>query len=801
MLYLVQEAVNEDRSAMYTLLRRYFSCAQTILLQSDLLDGLTAMEGEGKCEGGAEQTGKAKDSALLRFILRAQEGLFRAPWAYFAVRPGVAGMEYLRIHGETLVPDTVSASEFLQFKEMLAENREEAAPVLEVDFAPFGRNIPMLADPRAIGQGMLFLNRQLSSAMFADRRAWADKMLHFLTLHAIDGRQLMIHNETFKDVDNFGRALQQAIAFVERLDGDTPWEDFSTALAKMGFESGWGDKAGQTAETMNLLADVLTAPSPTVLEDFLARIPMVSRLLILSPHGYFGQDNVLGLPDTGGQVVYILDQVRALEREMRSRLERQGVHVQPKILIVSRLIPEAGDTTCNQRLEKVSGSENVWILRVPFYKKNGEIVQQWISRFQIWPYLERFAESVEREALSELGGRPDLIIGNYSDGNLVASLLSRRLGVTQCTIAHALEKTKYLHSDLYWRENEAQYHFSCQYTADLLSMNMTDFIITSTYQEIAGTDTTVGQYGSYRAFTMPGLYRVVDGINLYDPKFNIVSPGADASVYFPYSDSERRLSGLQPEIAQLLFAPDAPQSRGHFAEPEKPILFTMARLDRVKNLAGLVAWFGASERLRQQANLLVVGGFLDAGSSSDHEEQEQIQLIHALMDEYGLEGQMRWLGLRLGKNLAGELYRVIADQRGAFVQPALFEAFGLTIIEAMASGLPVFATKHGGPMEIVEHRRSGFHIDPNYGAQAAELMADFFEQCEQDSGVWERISLGALKRVAARYTWELYAKRMMSLSRIYGFWKFVHGVEREDMARYLEMFYHLQLRPLMGEGE
>lgn len=79
---------------------------------------------------------------------------------------------------------------------------------------------------------------------------------------------------------------------------------------------------------------------------------MISRLLILSPHGYFGQDNVLGLPDTGGQVVYILDQVRALEKEMHDRLQLQGVQVEPKILIVTRLIPDAGDTTCNQRLEK-----------------------------------------------------------------------------------------------------------------------------------------------------------------------------------------------------------------------------------------------------------------------------------------------------------------------------------------------------------------------------------------------------------------------------------------------------------------
>ena len=40
--------------------------------------------------------------------------------------------------------------------------------------------------------------------------------------------------------------------------------------------------------------------------------------------------------------------------------------------------------------------------------------------------------------------------------------------------------------------------------------------------------------------------------------------------------------------------------------------------------------------------------------------------------------------------------RCIADSRGVFVQPALYEAFGLTVIEAMASGLPTFATSRCG---------------------------------------------------------------------------------------------------------
>ncbi|HUF19302.1 MAG TPA: sucrose synthase, partial [Burkholderiales bacterium] len=470
---------------------------------------------------------------------------------------------------------------------------------------------------------------------------------------------------------------------------------------------------------------------------------------------------------------------------------------EPKILIVTRLIPEALGTTSNQRLEKVIGCTNSWILRVPFHKKNGEVVQHWISRFEIWPYLERFAADVEAAALAELGGRPDLIIGNYSDGNLVATQLASRLRVTQCNIAHALEKTKYAHSDLRWRELESQYHFSCQYTADLIAMNAADFIITSTYQEIAGTPESIGQYGAYRSFTMPGLYRVLNGVDEFDPKFNIVSPGANSAVYFPFTDTERRLLTLIPEIEDLIFgAADGTRSRGQLASRDKPVLFTMARLDRIKNLTGLVEWYAKSDRLRAAANLLVIGGHVDRLASSDQEEREQIQLMHELMNRYELDADLRWIGTRLEKNLAGELYRYVADSRGAFVQPALFEGFGLTIIEAMASGLPTFATCYGGPQEIVQHGRSGFHIDPYAGTEAAELMTAFFERCAEDASHWMDISQGALDRVEARYTWKQYADRMMTLSRIYGFWRFVSDLEREETARYLHMFYQLQFKPL-----
>ena len=58
---------------------------------------------------------------------------------------------------------------------------------------------------------------------------------------------------------------------------------------------------------------------------------------------------------------------------------------------VTRLLPDAVGTTCGQKLEKVIGTEHTHILRVPFRTENG-IVRKWISRFEVWPYLETYTE-------------------------------------------------------------------------------------------------------------------------------------------------------------------------------------------------------------------------------------------------------------------------------------------------------------------------------------------------------------------------------------------------------------------------
>jgi sucrose synthase len=739
-----------------------------------------------------------QSSHLAKLIYYIQEIILEADNFCVLLRPKIATMEVVRL-GEDMTVEPMTVQELLDVRDRFVNHfHPQEGDILELDFGPFYDYSPTIRDPKNIGKGVEFLNRYLSSKLFQDPQQWLETLFNFLRLHHCNGVQLLINNR-LKSQQQLSEQVKKSLTFVSELSEEEPYERFRFVLQMMGFEAGWGNTAARVRETLGILDELIDSPDHQTLEAFISRIPMIFKIVLVSPHGWFGQEGVLGRPDTGGQVVYVLDQAKNLEKQMQEDIHLAGLDilgVQPKVIILSRLIPNSDGTRCNQRLEKVHGTENAWILRVPFRDFNPKLTQNWISRFEIWPYLETYAIDAEKELLAEFQGKPDLIVGNYSDGNLVAFLLSRKLKITQCNVAHALEKSKYLFSNLYWQESEEKYHFALQFTADIIAMNAANFVISSTYQEIVGQPDSVGQYESYNCFTMPDLYHVVNGIELFSPKFNVVPPGVNESVYFPYTRTEERLQGDRDRLNELLFTLEDPeQVFGKLDDPQKRPLFSMARLDRIKNLTGLAELFGKSQELQEKCNLILVAGKLRVEETEDYEEAEEIKKLYAIIDKYKLQGRIRWLGVRLSKSLSGEIYRVIADRQGIFVQPALFEAFGLTILEAMITGIPTFGTQFGGPLEIIQDRVNGFYINPTNHEDTAQKILDFLSKCEQNPNYWYEISTRGIDRVYSTYTWKIHTTRLLTLARTYSFWNYSSKENREDMLRYLEALFYLIYKP------
>ena len=739
-----------------------------------------------------------QSSQLSKLIYCVQEIILEDDSLCILLRPKIASIEIVRL-GDDLRVQQMTVQELLDARDRFVNHfHPQEGDILELDFGPFYDYSPIIRDPKNIGKGVQFLNRYLSSKLFQDPRQSQETLFNFLGIHRCNGVQLLI-NDRIKSQAQLSEQVKKALTFVSGLSEQEPYERFRLVMQMMGLEAGWGNTAARVHETLGLLDELIDAPDPQTLEAFISRIPMIFNIVLVSPHGWFGQEGVLGRPDTGGQVVYVLDQAKSLEKQLQEDIHLAGLDslgVKPKVIILTRLIPNSDGTRCNERLEKVHDTENAWILRVPFREFNPKLTQNWISRFEIWPYLETYAIDAEKELLAEFQGKPDLIIGNYSDGNLVAFLLSRKLKTTQCNIAHALEKSKYLLSNLYWQESEEKYHFSLQFTADIIAMNAANCIVTSTYQEIVGQPDSVGQYESYNCFTMPDLYRVVNGIELFSPKFNVVPPGVNESVYFPYTRIEDRVQDDRDRLKELLFTLEDPeQVFGKLDDPQKRPLFSIARLDRIKNLTGLAELFGKSQEMQEKCNLILVAGKLLVEETDDYEEAEEIKKLYAIIDQYNLHGKIRWLGVRLSKSLSGEIYRVIADSQGIFVQPALFEAFGLTILEAMITGIPTFGTQFGGPLEIIQDGVNGFYINPTNHPETAEKLLNFLAKCEDNPNYWYEISARGIDRVYSTYTWKIHTAKLLNLARTYGFWNYSSQENREDMLRYIEALFYLIYKP------
>jgi sucrose synthase len=790
---------SDEKTALRQLICALSNLGKRYFLRTEILQAFADY-----CERSQKPHYFYYSSHVGKLIHYSHEMILAEESTWFVVRPRIASQEYWRLSADLTRFDPMPSSAYLEVSDRLVNSYQPN--ILEIDFSSFYRDSPSIQDPRNIGQGLAFLNRYLCTEVITDPLYFLNLLFQLLHELQYDGITLLI-NDRIPSGTHLAQQIPQAIKFLSEQPQHQPCEQFRFHLQELGFEPGWGNTAARVCETLQLLQRLIDNPHPAILEAFVSRIPTIFRVVLVSIHGWVAQEDVLGRDETLGQVIYVLEQARSLENQLRAEIELAGLNllgIKPHVIILTRLIPNCEGTFCNLRLEKLLGTDNAWILRVPFTDSHAEITDNWISKFEIWPYLEKFALDAQKELLAQFQGNPHLIIGNYSDGNLVAFLLARRFKSINCNIAHSLEKPKYLFSSLYWQNLEEQYHFSAQFTADLISMNAADIIVTSSYQEIVGTPDTIGQYESYKCFTMPKLYHVVDGIDLFSPKFNMVPPGVNEHIFFNYNQKAERNSSSCSEIQELLFSREHPHILGHLNNPQKRPILSVAPITSIKNLTGLAECFGKSQDLQQHCNLIILTSKLHPDEATNAEDAREIQKLHDIINEYHLQGHIRWIGMRIPIHDIGEAYRVVADYQGIYIHFAHFEAFGRSILEAMISGLPTFATQFGGALEIIEDQSDRFYLNPTDFVGTANKIVDFLEECDAHPQYWHEVSEWMNQRIQQKYNWNLHTNQLVLLSKIFSFWNFIASDNKDARLRYLETLFYLFYKPraerIIGHG-
>jgi len=433
-------------------------------------------------------------------------------------------------------------------------------------------------------------------------------------------------------------------------------------------------------------------------------------LLLVSVHGLIrGHDLELGRDaDTGGQTKYVVDLARALaEREDVERID----------LVTRRIVDPALSGDYAEPLEHLS--DKARIVRIDAGP------QGYIPKEQLWDHLDSFMDNLT-EWLKTQSNQPELVHSHYADAGYVGVRLAHLLGIPLIHTGHSLGRDKrkrLLARGLSREQIEQTYNISRRIDAEEEVLANADLIVTSTHNEIEQ------QYGLY---------------NYYDPnRMAVIPPGTDLQQFHP------------PE-ADEPFA-FAPQVDRFLANPKKPLVLALSRPDERKNILTLIEAFGESQPLRQAANLLIVAGNRDDIRDLDRGAQSVLTNILLLIDAYDLYGRVAVPKSHRASEVP-EIYRMVAARHGVFINPALTEPFGLTLLEAAASGLPVVATENGGPVDILANCRNGELVDPLDKAAISDALLKLL----RDKAAWSLASRNGIQGVKRHYSWQAHAESYMA---------------------------------------
>ena len=411
--------------------------------------------------------------------------------------------------------------------------------------------------------------------------------------------------------------------------------------------------------------------------------------------------------DTGGQTKYVL--------ELATELAKQ-----PEIgridLITRQVVDSKIDPCYGQLEEKICDKAS--IIRIPFGPK------RYLKKEALWPYMEIFID--QTISYFKRAGLPDLIHGHYADAGLGGAQLARLLHIPFVFTGHSLGRVKRqrLSESKHSPEKlESTYKFSARIEAEETAIETASMVVASTAQEVEDQ------------------YKVYD--HYVPERMEVIPPGVDLNAFHPPSDQDD-LSSIDGLLEPFL------------REPDKPMILTMARPDERKNLEMLVRVYGESEELQRLANLVVVMGARDDLRELPRAQRTVLSNVITLIDVYDLYGKVAYPKSHQPTDVPA-LYRRATANRGVFINPALTEPFGLTLLEAAASGLPIVAPNDGGPRDIIGNCKNGLLIDPRDPKSIEKALLRMLTEPEQ----WDTWASQGELGVHHHYNWARHAERYL----------------------------------------
>lgn len=432
-------------------------------------------------------------------------------------------------------------------------------------------------------------------------------------------------------------------------------------------------------------------------------------ILLISIHGLIRGDNLeLGRDaDNGGQTKYVLDLAKNLAKS-----DAVG-HVD----LVTRLVRDPSlSEDYAQPIEPLSGKAR--IIRI----EDG--YDGYLAKEQLWDYLDSFKDNLA-DFLNSQGHHPDYVHTHYADAGYVGVLLSNSLGVPLIHTGHSLGRDKrkrLLAQGLSTSKLESIYRISERINAEEDILANADLVVTSTNHEIEE------QYGLY---------------NYYNPDTMVViPPGTNLDEFHP--PKENQTYPFKQQISHFL------------QNPDKPMILALSRPDERKNINTLIEAFGSVKELKNMANLVIVAGTRDDITDLEKGAINVFRDILFLIDKYDLYGSVA-LPKTHQTTEVPQIYRMVVSSKGVFVNPALTEPFGLTILEAAATGIPIVATENGGPVDIIANCDCGVLVDPLDKDDMANALLHFLK----DNHAWDEASTNGVKKVRQHYSWKAHTDKYL----------------------------------------